>query len=76
MWANGLVNTETALGCRPGLMGLDMKVNGDFIRQMVKELFGIQMETDMKENGKTIRRTAMGFIFTLMEQNMKVNLVS
>ena len=52
-------------------MELNMKVNGEIIRQMERGNSGTLMEMCMKEIGRMTRLTALAFIFMLMEPNMK-----
>ena len=54
-----------------GQMELNMKVNGEIIKQMEKGNSGMPMEMFMKETGKTTRLTALAFIFMLTEPNMR-----
>jgi hypothetical protein len=48
---------------RSGLITPDMKVNGEKIRQMGAENFGMQMVIFMKENGKMIKLMGTASIF-------------
>lgn len=54
-----------------GLMGQNMKVNGNITKQMEEANFGMLMVMFTKEIGKMIRQMAMEFTFTLTEPNMK-----
>jgi len=48
---------------RSGLITPDMKVNGEKIRLMGAENFGMQMVIFMKENGKMIKLMGTASIF-------------
>ena len=59
--------------CNCGKMVLAMKVIGNTIKQMVKVLSGMFMETNMLESGSTTKRKVLVSTHMLTEPNIKVN---
>lgn len=53
-----------------GLIHLGMKVNGQMIKQMVKESWSMQMAMFMRDNGLMIRLMVKGSILIQMEHTM------
>lgn len=61
---NGKDHKDMDMVSKSGLMELVMKVNGEEIKRMGEESFGMSMVTSSTESGRTTK--LMGTVFTLM----------
>lgn len=68
---SGLINKDTVLVFKPGLMELNMKVVGEITKQKDKENFYMLMVIFLKVSGLMIKLMDMVFIFIKTELNMK-----